>query len=325
MTRAPERRSFAVRDAEAGLRLDVLLAARAGLPRAVAARLIAGEEALVDGRPARKGHVLRAGETVAWASPPETSPELIAEDVPLRVVYEDDWLLVVDKPAGVVVHPAPGHEHGTLAHGLVARGARGGHGRRPGIVHRLDKETSGLLVVARRDDAYRRLVETMARREVSRVYLALLVGSLRQDEGTVDAPIGRHVRDRARMSVHTARPRHAVTHFTVLARSGGYSLAEVRLETGRTHQIRVHMAALGHPVAGDTTYGRRPRPPGLERHFLHAVRLVFPHPEDGREMAFSSPLPDELERFLGETGIALPGGSAAPSGGASSTPPPGAG
>ena len=267
MKRAPERASFAVGHAEAGLRLDVVLAARAGFSRTVAGRLIADGKAVVDGRRARKGYLVRAGETVAWSSPPERPSELTAEDVPLRIVYEDDWLLVVDKPAGVVVHPAPGHEHGTLVHGLVPRGARGGHVRRPGIVHRLDKETSGLLVVARGDDAYPRLVETMARREASRVYVALLAGSLLQDEGTVDAPIGRDVRDRKRMSVHTGSPRRAVTHFRVLARAAGHTLAEIRLETGRTHQIRVHMAALGYPVAGDVTYGRRPRPPGLGRHF----------------------------------------------------------
>jgi len=223
--------------------------------------------------------------------------------VPLRVVYEDDWLLVVDKPAGVVVHPAPGHEHGTLVHGLVDRGIRGGHGLRPGVVHRLDKETSGLLIVARRDDAYRRLVAAMAERTITREYVALLAGDLPQDAGTIDAPIGRHVRDRKRMSVHTARPRPAVTHFRVLGRSQGYTLTEVRLETGRTHQIRVHVAALGYPVAGDATYGGRPRPSGLARHFLHAGRLAFSHPEDGRALSFASPLPPELLAFLATIGM----------------------
>jgi len=156
-------------------------------------------------------------------------------------------------------------------------------------------------------------------------HLALLVGSLPQDEGTVDAPIGRHVRDRKRMSVHTARPRPAVTHFTVLARAAGYTLTEVRLETGRTHQIRVHMAALGHPLAGDTTYARLGRPAGLERHFLHAARLSFPHPEDGREMGFHSPLPADLTRFLCQLGIALPDDSAEAPVAPGSTPSPDAG
>ncbi len=302
--RAPsERREFHVAADDAGRRLDVVLAARADVSRAVAARLIDAGAVTVDGKAARKGHVVRAGETVAYELPSEEASVLAAEDVPLEIVYEDEWLLVVDKPAGVVVHPAPGHEHGTLVHGLVGHGIRGGHGLRPGIVHRLDKETSGLLIVARRDDAYRRLVAAMARRSVRRVYLALLDGDLPQEEGTVDAPIGRHLRDRKRMSVHTAHPRPAVTHFRVLARASGYTLAEIRLETGRTHQIRVHMAALGYPVAGDATYGGRPRPPGLSRHFLHAARLSFPHPEDGRELSFASPLPSELAAFLAAVGI----------------------
>jgi 23S rRNA pseudouridine1911/1915/1917 synthase len=298
-----ERRAFVAAGGDAGRRLDTALAERADVSRAAAARLISAGGVTVDGRQARKGHVLRAGETVAYEPPAAPVTSLEAEDVPLALVYEDDWLLVVDKPAGVVVHPAPGHEHGTLVQGLVARGVRGGHGMRPGIVHRLDKETSGLLIVARRDDAYRRLVAAMSQRAITRVYLALLVGDLPQDEGTVDAPIGRHVRDRKRMSVHTVQPRPAVTHFRVLGRAPGHTYAEVRLETGRTHQIRVHMATLGYPVVGDASYGGRPRPPGLGRHFLHAARLAFPHPEDGRELAFASPLPPELAAFLATVGI----------------------
>lgn len=307
MPRGPEIRTFRTDAGDAGQRLDVVLARRARVSRSVAGRLVAAGAVHVDGRPARKGHVLRAGETVDYRRPAEDSPpRLEAEDVPLRMLYEDDWLLVVDKPAGIVVHPAPGHEHGTLVHGLVARGVRGGHELRPGIVHRLDKETSGVLIVARRDDAYRRLVEDMSRRAVERTYFALLVGELPQDEGTVDAPIGRHVRDRKRMSVHATRARPAVTHFRVLGRGGGYTLAEVRLETGRTHQIRVHMAALGYPVAGDSTYGGRARPAGLSRHFLHAARLRFPHPADGRPMRCETPLPPDLLSFLGAVGLDAP-------------------
>jgi 23S rRNA pseudouridine1911/1915/1917 synthase len=300
-----ERGEFRVAADDVGRRLDVVLAARADVSRAIAARLIEAGVVTVDGRAARKGHVLRAGDTVAYELPSEQAPVLAAEEVPLEIVYEDEWLLVVDKPAGVVVHPAPGHEHGTLVHGLVEHGIRGGHGLRPGIVHRLDKETSGLLIVARRDDAYRRLVAAMTRRAVTRVYLALLDGDLPQDEGTIDAPIGRHLRDRQRMSVHSGSPRPAVTHFRVLARASGSTFVEVRLETGRTHQIRVHMAALGCPVVGDATYGGRPRPAGLSRHFLHAARLSFPHPEDGRELSFAAPLPAELTAFLGVIGIPI--------------------
>jgi 23S rRNA pseudouridine1911/1915/1917 synthase len=287
---------------EAGTRLDVVLAARAALSRSAAQRLIDDGRVLVDGTPARKRHLVRAGETVVWTRP-DPAPGLDPEDVPFTVVYDDEWLLVVDKPAGVVVHPAPGHEHGTLAQGLVALGAAGGHERRPGIVHRLDKETSGLLLVARHEDAYRELVARLARREIGREYLALVAGELPQDEGTIDAPIGRHLRDRTRMSLHSAAARPAVTHFSALGRSGGFTLLRVRLETGRTHQIRVHLAALGHPVAGDVQYGRRPRPEGLPRHFLHAARLTFRHPADERQLSFASRLPPELSAFLQDLGL----------------------
>jgi 23S rRNA pseudouridine1911/1915/1917 synthase len=295
---------FAAAHAEAGARLDVVVAARAGLSRAAVQRLIAQGLVTVDGLPARKGHELRAGELVAWSAPPPATT-LAAEDVPLAVVYEDEALLVVDKPAGVVVHPAPGHEHGTLAQGLVGHGAGGGHELRPGIVHRLDKDTSGLLIVAKNERTYHALVAAMERREIGRVYVALLSGDLPQDRGTIDAPIGRHVRDRKRMSLHTAAGRPAVTHFAVLERAPGYTLARVRLETGRTHQIRVHFAALGYPVAGDVQYGRRPRPEGLTRQFLHAASLTFAHPADGRQMSFTSPLPPELAAFL--LGLGMPG------------------
>ncbi len=288
---------------EAGGRLDTVLAARAGVSRAAAQRLIGQDLVTVDGRAARKHHELRAGEEVVWRREPQRPPALSQEHVPYVLVYEDDWLLVVDKPAGVVVHPAPGHEHGTLAQGLVERGAAGGHELRPGIVHRLDKDTSGLLIVARGDEAYRRLVATMERRAITRVYLALVCGDLPQEEGSIDAPIGRHVRDRKRMSLHTTSGRPAVTHFRVLGRVPGYTLLRVQLETGRTHQIRVHFASLGYPVAGDAQYGRRPRPEGLGRQFLHAAHLAFPHPEDGRQMSFASPLPPELGAFLESIGL----------------------
>ena len=292
-----------MRTDEAGARLDVVLAARAGLSRSAAQRLIEEGRVTVDGRPARKRHELRIGEGVVWQRGPEPSQVLMAENVPYGIVYEDDWLLVVDKPAGIVVHPAPGHEHGTLAQGLVEHGARGGHEMRPGIVHRLDKDTSGLLIVAKGELAYQALIAAMERREIKRVYLTLLRGSLPQDDGSIDAPIGRHVRDRTRMSLHTTAGKRAVTHFRVLGRAPGFTLVRVRLETGRTHQIRVHFAALGYPVAGDVQYGGRERPDGLARQFLHAARLAFPHPIEGREMEFSSSLPPELSDFLLAQGL----------------------
>jgi 23S rRNA pseudouridine1911/1915/1917 synthase len=299
-----ERGSFLTSEADAGGRLDVVLAVHAQVSRAVAQRLIADDRVTVDGRAARKKHELRAGEEVTWRREPQRPPALSQEDVQFSLVYQDDWLLVVDKPAGVVVHPAPGNEHGTLAQGLVAEGARGGHQSRPGIVHRLDKDTSGLLIVARRDEAYQRLVAAMERRDIHRTYVTLLSGRLPQDAGTIDAPIGRHLRDRKRMSLHTAAGKRAVTHFDVLGRAPGFTLARVRLETGRTHQIRVHFSALGYPVAGDVQYGRPPRPEGLSRQFLHAARLAFPHPDDGREIACASALPPELAVFL--EGLGLP-------------------
>jgi 23S rRNA pseudouridine1911/1915/1917 synthase len=301
--RESDPRAFVAGDDADGRRLDVVLAAGAGLSRAAAQKLIADGLVRVDGEPAPKKHLVRAGERVAWEPPPEPTARLEAETVPYAVIYQDDWLLVVDKPAGVVVHPAPGHEHGTLAQGLVAEGARGGHESRPGIVHRLDKDTSGLLIVARREEAYQRLVAAMERRDIHRLYLALLAGDLPQDAGTIDAPIGRHLRDRKRMSLHTAAPRRAVTHFEVLGRVPGFTLVRVRLETGRTHQIRVHFSALGYPVAGDVQYARPPRPPGLARQFLHSARLAFPHPRDGREIVCTSPLPPELSAFLEDLGL----------------------
>ena len=243
--------------------------------------------------------MLRGGERVTYELPPARPATLTAEDVPYTLVYEDEALLVVDKPAGVVVHPAPGHEHGTLVQGLLGRGIAGGHESRPGVVHRLDRDTSGLLIVARTAEAHRRLVAQMARREITRSYVALLVGALPQDEGTIDAPLGRHVRDRKRISIHTTRPRRAVTHFRVRRRFPGYTLVDVRLETGRTHQIRVHFAALGYPVAGDTTYGGRGRrPAGLARQFLHAAHLELAHPLSGEPLSFDAPLPDDLAGFL---------------------------
>jgi 23S rRNA pseudouridine1911/1915/1917 synthase len=290
--------SFVVAPPEVGQRLDVFIAARGGFSRNVAQRIAEAGEVLVNGAAAGKKHLLRLGELVEFATPPAVTSSLAQEDVPFTVVYEDDWLIVVDKPGGVVVHPAPGHEHGTLVHGLIGHGIGGGHERRPGIVHRLDKDTSGLLIVARNDEAYRRLTEAMSRREIKREYVALLCGDLPQQSGTVDVAIGRHIRDRKRMSVHTATPRPAVTHFDIHRRYSGFTLTDIHLETGRTHQIRVHFAALGYPVAGDVVYGAHSRPEGLSRQFLHAAALAFRHPGDGRELGFATPLPADLQGFL---------------------------
>jgi 23S rRNA pseudouridine1911/1915/1917 synthase len=228
--------------------------------------------------------------------PPAEAPAPAREEVGLRVVHEDEHLLVVDKPAGVVVHPAPGHATGTLVHGLLGR-VGGGEAERPGIVHRLDRDTSGLMVVARTEEAYRRLQALVRRRELERRYLALVCGRPRSRRGRIEAPIGRDRNDPLRHSLDTDSPRDAVTHFEVVELLPGHALLDVRLETGRTHQIRVHLEAIGLPVAGDPIYGR-PRELGLERQFLHAARLAFPHPFTGERVETESPLPEDLEAAL---------------------------
>jgi len=291
--------TFAIGPDDDGARLDVALARGAGLSRAAAQRLILAGAVSVDGRPLDKHAPVRTGMVVSFTPSPPPDVTLTAESIDVTIVYEDEALLVVDKPPGLVVHPAAGHRGGTLVNAVLEHGPTGGHRLRPGVVHRLDKDTSGLLVMARTESAYRALVAAMSERRIRRDYTALAVGSMPEERGTIDAPIGRHMRDRTRISIHTTEPRRAVTHFVVTRRLLDYTLLDVRLETGRTHQIRVHLAALGHPVAGDVVYGRRPRPPGLARQFLHARRLAFPHPSDpARELTFEAPLPDDLRRFL---------------------------
>ena len=228
---------------------------------------------------------------------PRRAASLEPEAMELRIAYEDEHLLVVDKPAGVVVHPAPGHATGTLVHGLLEHGAEGGEeADRPGIVHRLDRDTSGLLVVARSEEAYERLKQQVAERELERVYLALVRGRPRSRRGRVEAPIGRDRSDPVRHSLDTETPREAVTHFEVERLFAHHALLRVRLETGRTHQIRVHLAAIDLPVAGDHVYGVPE--PGLPRQFLHATELAFPHPFTGERVEAHSSLPDDLAEFL---------------------------
>jgi 23S rRNA pseudouridine1911/1915/1917 synthase len=265
--------------------------------RAAAARLLEAGAVLVDGQARGKSHKLAGGEEIA-IEPPE--PAAAAPDVPppeLTVAYADEHLIVVDKAAGVVVHPAPGHAGGTLAHALAAAGAEGGEEDRPGIVHRLDRDTSGLLVVARSHQTYERLQRLVRRRALTREYLGLVVGKPRSRRGTIDAPIGRDRHDRLRHSLDTAKPRAAVTHFELDELLPQRALLRVRLETGRTHQIRVHLAAIDLPVSGDPLYGV-PRDLGLERQFLHATRLAFDHPVTGQPVDVSSPLPPDLAAAL---------------------------
>ena len=251
---------------------------------------------LVDGAARPKSHRLSGGEEVSFSAPAARASGLVAEEMDLRIAYEDEHLIVVDKPTGLVVHPAPGHATGTLVHGLVGI-AGGGEEERPGIVHRLDRDTSGLMVVARSAEAHRRLERLVRRRRLERGYLALVCGRPRSRRGTIEAQIGRDRHDPTRRSLDTATPRDAVTHFEVLELLPRHALLEVRLETGRTHQIRVHLAAIDLPVAGDPVYGR-PGELGLERQFLHAARLAFPHPMTGEQGETESPLPPDLEAAL---------------------------
>jgi 23S rRNA pseudouridine1911/1915/1917 synthase len=251
----------------------------------------------VDGAPPAKSHRLAGGETVEVDLPQEDPAGLEPEELDLRIAHEDEHLLVVDKPAGVVVHPAPGHASGTLVHGLLGRGAAGGEEpERAGIVHRLDRDTSGLLVVARSDEAYERLQAIVRERGLERTYLALVRGRPRSWRGRIEAPIGRDRSDPTRRSLDTDSPRDAVTHFEVEELIGRHALLGVRLETGRTHQIRVHLAAIDLPVVGDTVYGVPE--PELGRQFLHASRLGFDHPFTGQRVEVESPLPPELEGYL---------------------------
>ena len=288
---------FRVPDHQAGARLDRVLAERPELEsRALAERLIAAGAVLVDGERRAKSYRLEGGEEVTADIPGATVLQAEALDVP--IVWEDEHLLVVDKPAGIVVHPAGSTRTGTLVQGLLDHGAEGGDDDdRPGIVHRLDRDTSGLLVVARSAEAFALLQEQIRVRQVERTYAALVRGTPQSASGRIDAPIGRDRRDRTRHSLDTPTPREAVTWFEVCETMRAHALLDVRLETGRTHQIRVHLEAIGLPVSGDPIYGAA-ADLGLERQFLHARRLAFTHPVTRAEIDVTSDLPDDLVSAL---------------------------
>jgi 23S rRNA pseudouridine1911/1915/1917 synthase len=283
--------------AEGGRRLDQYLAGPLG-SRARAQSLIKSGLVTVNGRPRPSRHIVRAGERIEVQAdrPPVPGAEPGAP-IAYQVAYEDEHLLVVDKPPGVVVHPARGHPTGTLAQALAGHAAGGEDPWRAGIVHRLDRDTSGLLVVAKDDAVHRALKALLAARQLKRQYLALVEGHPSARTGMIDAPIGRDRRDRTRVSLDTDVPRAARTHFVVERRLASTALLRVDLDTGRTHQIRVHLAAIGHRVCGDRLYGT-PGRFGLERQFLHAARLSFPHPLGGQTIDVSSPLPADLQQAL---------------------------
>ncbi|MBI4328419.1 MAG: RluA family pseudouridine synthase [Chloroflexi bacterium] len=294
--------SFVVSPDEIGQRLDRALVARCpDLSRSAVQRRVLAGDVTVNGVPTTKaGRRLEAGELVRLLIPPPVPFPLQPENIPLKVLYQDADLLAVEKPAGMAVHPAPGHATGTLVNALLASvtdlSGIGGE-LRPGIVHRLDKETSGLLLVAKNDVAHRELARQLKEREMEKTYLALAHGQVSPPRGIIDAPIGRDPRNRKRMAV-VAGQRPARTEYRLLVLLQGFSLLEVHPVTGRTHQIRVHLAALGHSLAGDPVYARAQPPDGLERLFLHAHRLAFHHPRTKERIGLVSPLPSELSAVL---------------------------
>lgn len=285
----------------AGVRLDAFLSADGALTRSQAARLIAEGRVRVNGKPAAKSARLSGGETVTVDVPQLRETALPPQDIPLDVVYEDDDVIVVNKPTGLVVHPAPGHPDGTLVNALLhhcgdSLSGIGGE-KRPGIVHRIDRDTSGLIIAAKNDAAHLALSAQLKDHSLSRTYECLVTGNMKQDSGTVDAPIGRSSADRKKMAV-VPTGRRAVTHWEVVARYPGVTHLRCRLETGRTHQIRVHMAYIGHPILGDTVYGAKKPVPGLTGQCLHAAGLRFVHPRTGEPVELHCALPPEFTAML---------------------------
>jgi len=293
---------YNVNEADSGQRLDVFLAAEnSELSRSHVQKLLAVGMVRVNSMPAKASYRLKQGDSVVLRVPTPVEPVVMQEPIPLDVYYEDADVIVVNKPRGMVTHPAAGNYSGTLVNALLyhCRDLSGINGvMRPGIVHRLDKDTSGLLMVAKNDFAHLELARQLGERKVERRYQALVNGTFKERCGTVDVPIGRHPRDRLRMAVSPVAGRPAVTHYTVLESHDGFSLVELKLETGRTHQIRVHMAYMGHSLAGDPKYGQGKNKFNLTGQFLHAARLGFSHPKNGERMTFEAPLPTELQRVL---------------------------
>ena len=297
-----ETRTLQVNPEDAGARLDAWLAGQLpDVTRSAAARLCEEGRVTLAGKPLAKNYRLTGGETVAVTLPDPAPVDVAPQDIPLDVVYEDGDVIVVNKPKGLVVHPAPGHPDGTLVNALLhhcgdSLSGIGGE-LRPGIVHRIDRDTSGLIIAAKNDFAHQRLASQLQDHTLARIYRCIVAGNLREDSGTVNAPIGRHPVDRKKMAV-VANGRSAVTHWSVLERFPGYTYVECRLETGRTHQIRVHMAYIGHPILGDTVYGNKKPVPGLQGQCLHAVGLRFLHPRTGEPVELWCGLPEEFQAQL---------------------------
>ena len=298
-----ETRTLQVNPEDTGTRLDAWLAGQLpDVTRSAAARLCEEGRVTAAGKPLAKNYRLGGGEAVSVTLPDPEPVDVAPQDIPLDVVYEDSDVIVVNKPVGMVVHPAPGHPDGTLVNALLyhcGNTLSGINGElRPGIVHRIDRDTSGLIIAAKNDKAHLALAEQLQDHSLARVYEAVAVGSFREDSGTVDAPIGRHPVDRKKMAIEPRNGRPAVTHWRVLARYPGHTHVECRLETGRTHQIRVHLASIGHPLLGDTVYGSKKPYPGLAGQCLHARKLIFRHPRTGERVELECPLPDWFQGVL---------------------------
>ncbi|MEA4896020.1 MAG: RluA family pseudouridine synthase [Oscillospiraceae bacterium] len=299
--------TYTIKAKESGERIDALLAQEIDdLTRSQAARLIEEGKVTLNCASIRKNHRVAAGEVFVVEIPEAEDTEIEAENIPLDIAYEDDDLIVVNKPRGMVVHPAPGHTTGTLVNALLwhcgdSLSGIGGE-KRPGIVHRIDMDTSGLLIAAKNDYAHRFLSAQLVDHSLSRTYEAVVIGRIRDDKGTIDAPIGRHHSDRKRMAVTDRNSRSAVTHYEVIARYNGYTHIRCFLETGRTHQIRVHMAYIGHPLLGDEVYGRKGREKGIEGQCLHARTLRFIHPRTNKSREVTSELPPYFTEVLSRLG-----------------------
>lgn len=296
-----------IRCEQEGLRIDVFLSEQVEtLSRSGAGQLAEKGKILVGGKPVKKNYKTHAGDEISFALPEPEPVELLPENIPLDIRYEDEDVIVINKPKGLVVHPAPGHWSGTLVNALMYHckdSLSGINGElRPGIVHRIDMDTSGLLIVAKNDAAHQSLAAQIKAHSFTREYQAVVYGNLRQNDGTVDAPIGRSTADRKKMAVTEKNSRGAVTHYHVLARYDGFTHVALRLETGRTHQIRVHMAWLGHPVAGDPVYGPKKVIAQLRGQCLHAGKIGFEHPRTGEWMDFESALPPYFTTFLSSLG-----------------------
>ena len=293
----------------AGERIDALLARNVEqLSRSAAQRLLEQGDVLVNGAPVKKNYKSSPGDEVTVHLPEPEDVEIIPQDIPLDVVFEDEDVIVINKSRGMVVHPAPGHSDGTLVNALLwhcgdSLSGIGGE-KRPGIVHRIDMDTSGLLIVAKNDFAHQFLSAQLSDHSLARTYEAVVCGRVKEDSGTVDAPIGRHPVDRKRMAIVTKGGRDAVTHYEVIARYRGYTHIRCRLETGRTHQIRVHMEKLGHPLLGDLVYGRKKPEKGLEGQCLHARELRFIHPRSREEVHLVTELPEYFREVLSRLGEA---------------------